>query len=274
MRAAMRSPRSWVVVAVAIAIAIAIVQSGCAEGVPAGGPGDDEPGDEQGDRPDAGDGDETPDAAPRPDAGDDDPAPDAGVPDAAPPPPDAAAPRQVVLSQNNSETVTNGAVACVAGLLIQYMRENSYYRVFRLADHDVTGGLDVSRVDFSVFTASSGSFSGEQTIEVRLHTLAGSVLTTAALTELASADVTIEDGGERSVSVPLTAAVPAGATLVAEVFVPDALNTGNYLRIGANTAGERGPSYWRGPLCISGVQAIADATQAHEIVLTVTGTTR
>jgi hypothetical protein len=267
----MRSPRFWVVVA--IAIAIAIVQSGCAEGVPAGGPGDDEPGDEQGDRPDAGDGDETPDAAPRPDAGDDDPAPDAGVPDAAPPP-DAAAPRQVVLSQNNSETVTNGAVACVAGLLIQYMRANSYYRVFRLADHDVTGGLDVSRVDFSVFTASSGSFSGEQTIEVRLHTLAGSVLTTAALTELASADVTIEDGGERSVSVPLTAAVPAGATLVAEVFVPDALNTGNYLRIGANTAGERGPSYWRGPLCISGVQAIADATQAHEIVLTVTGTTR
>jgi hypothetical protein len=264
----MVASRRWVAVVVAVALA-AVAASGCAEGVPGAAPGADE-----GDDVDGGDdGSPQPDAAERPDAGDDDePVPDAGVPDAAPPP--DAAPRTVTLSQNVSETVTGGAVACIGGgglFTPRYLRENSWYRAFTLTEHGVDGTFEVARVDFSVYTALSGSFSGVQPLKVRLHTLSGGVLTTSALTQLASVDLEVEDGGLRALSVPITAAVPAGATLVAEVFVPDGVSSWDFLQLGANTDGERGPGYWRGPGCVTGVQAIHDATQAHEIVLTVTG---
>jgi hypothetical protein len=264
----MVASRRWIAVVVAVALA-AGAGAGCAEGVPGAGPAGD-------DGVDAGDGPgERPDAGERADAGDDDPAPDAGVPDAGAP--DAAAARTVTLSQNVSEAVTGGAVACIGGgglFTPRYLRENSWYRVFVLPEHGVDGTLDVTRVDFSIYTAVSGSFSGVQPLAVRLHTLRGAVLSTSALTQIASVDLEVEDGGQRALSVPIAASVPAGATLVAEVFVPDGINSWDFLQLGANTEGERGPGYWRGPGCVTGVKAIHDATEAHEVVLTVTGLAR
>ena len=133
----MVASRRWI--AVVVAVALAAGTGGCAEGVPGAGPAGD-------DGVDAGDGPgERPDAGERADAGEDGPAPDAGVPDAGAP--DAAAARTVTLSQNVSEAVTGGAVACIGGgglFTPRYLRENSWYRVFVLPEHGVDGTLDVT----------------------------------------------------------------------------------------------------------------------------------
>jgi len=51
--------------------------------------------------------------------------------------------------------------------------------------------------------------------------------------------------------VPITPAptIPPTATLVAEVFVPDALGIGHIFFVGANNGTETAPGYLRAPMC-------------------------
>jgi hypothetical protein len=52
-----------------------------------------------------------------------------------------------------------------------------------------------------------------------------------------------------TVTVPVAATVPAGATLIVEVFSPDFTGTGKFFYLGGNGTGETKPAYLRAPSC-------------------------
>jgi len=188
--------------------------------------------------------------------GDDAPVPDAdpNAPDSAPQPIDAmtidAAPQMVTLSQTTATTiVTPNTLACSSNLndVPQYTLENHFYRVFRLSDFGVTGQFTARHIDFAIEDASTTA--GSQTITLRLHTMTGTVPTVAAMTLLYGQNVLVNDATSTAMGVDLTTpvVVPAGSTLVAEIFAPAHSSMGNFFYPGSNTGGESGPGYVRAP---------------------------
>jgi hypothetical protein len=186
--------------------------------------------------------------------------------DAPAPPIDAPGPTTTVtLTQSSSLAVTPAtSVACSSG-------ENSYYRVFRLADHGVTGALQVSRVDFGVQDATA--LLGSQPVQVKLYALNGA-FALANLTLLGTTTITVAATAAGTVvAAPIGPAItaPAGATLVVEVLAAGAF--GNQFIMGANTAAETQPGYLRGPACGSAapVTFASIAFPDAHIVMAVTG---
>lgn len=175
---------------------------------------------------------------------------------------------EVTLSQSSSMAIMSAtSVGCATA---GSSRENSYYRVFRLADHQITSTFTARQISFGVQDAA-----GAQVVHVKLHTLVGA-LATDHLTTISTADVSITSAATgQVVSTSLSpAAVPAGSTLVAEILVPDAQGAGTTFLLGANTAAETAPGYIRSPACGSATPASFASIgfpDAH-IVLTVTGT--
>lgn len=197
-----------------------------------------------------------------------------GVPpiDAPPPPIDAPPLQTITLSQGSSMAiVAGGSPSCNQS---NFTRDNSYYRVFRLADFGITRPFTAERVDFGVEEALAGAGTS-QTVQVRLHRLAGTLLT-ANMTNVAGQNVQVNNGTGIVIPVALSPApvLQPDATLVAEVFVPDGLAASNTFFIGSNAAAETAPSYIRSTTCtIPEPQTMASISfpDAH-IVLTVSGT--
>jgi hypothetical protein len=193
-----------------------------------------------------------------------------------------APPAQVTLSQNLSETITNGNTFACRNTASGLTRANTYYRAFPLADHGVPGALRVTSVIIAVQLADTGPESAAQPGTVRLHTygaaLDGTTLDLAQLGTLATADVMIPDGAGTRLTVPITAEVAAGSILVVELSVPDGVAAGARFLIGSNAQGERSPGYTLAPTCnitaprtmLSVAQEIR-LSEAH-IIMTVTGT--
>lgn len=189
-----------------------------------------------------------------------------------------AAPVEVTLSQSTSEEITpQNSVACVQqdadGNPIEH-RENSFYRVFPLGTMGVSGRLETSSVAVAIQSADSPA--SPQPMSVLLHTLTGSDLTLANLTQLARADITVPNQGAGVIDVPLVASAPAGTQLVVEIFLPDSAGAGNLIFPGSNAETQTGPSYIRAP--VSGC-ALTEPTDIADIgfpdmhlVVSVTGT--
>jgi hypothetical protein len=159
-----------------------------------------------------------------------------------------AAPVAVTLTQSTSQEITPGnSRACIEldnGNPVEH-RENSFYRVFDLAAAGVTGRLETSSVSVGIQSAESPD--PDQPMSVRLHTLAGPDLLVASLTEIGRADVTVANQGAGILDVPLVATTDASATLVVEIFLPDAAGGGNLIFPGSNADGQSGPTYVRAP---------------------------
>jgi len=165
----------------------------------------------------------------------------------APPGPDAA-PNTATLTQSSSQVVLSAnSVSCV-GDLTGYHADNSYYRVFDLADFNITAPFQVTSVEFGV--EESASTSGTQPVDVILHALAnGSSFTVADLVEIGRHDESLGDLVETTHTVPVSATVPVGSQLVVEIFTPDGRTMGNTFFIGSNQDGESAPSYLRAADC-------------------------
>lgn len=207
-----------------LAIALALV--GCALPPPPAGSGSDD----DDDRPDASAGDD-----------DDDPIPDAG------PRPDARRPGQNQLTHSTSTLVVPGnSIACNND--DESTAENSYYRVFALADFDISGDFVVDAVELGVDEANGGN-NASQTVDVRLYTLAGA-LATNNLTQLATTTLTVGNVAATILRAELDDVnVPAGSTLVVEVRSPDGGDGNDAFYIGSNPGGQTGPSYIRAAEC-------------------------
>jgi len=192
-----------------------------------------------------------------------------------------ASPRQVTLDQNTSSAIKGGnSFACVptAGQE-DHTPANSYYRVFTLADSNVTSTLHVSEVVFGVEFASAAT-GGMQPAKLRLGSYAGTpagrTIDPAQITTITTVDIQINDtlAGDR-VTVPIGADIPANTNLVVELDIPENLTAFNRFYIGSNGAGETKPGYWGAPSCdLDPPQAFAamlDLPNEVDILMTVSG---
>jgi len=216
------------------------------------------------------------DAGPRRDGGGDGDAPDASLVD--------APPQQVTLTQTTSDAVAAGGsrLGCnMSGLT----RENSYYRVFTLADDRIATTLHVTEVAFGIDTAVGGT-RGSQPATVRIGTYGGTpgsaTLDLSLVRTIDSVDIQIPDGSGTTMTVPITGDVAPGANLIVELFIPDGSqggDQGNQFWVGVNASGERQPGYLRGPGCsIPDPIPMQSLAQGHmvddfDLILAVTGIT-
>lgn len=185
-------------------------------------------------------------------------------------PADATVPVEVTLQAGDENTITaaNSISCSQAGV----HRDNRYLRTYVLADAGITTDFVVSSVQVGIETAES--IAGTQPIEVALHTLAGPLLI-ANLTEIERVSVDVPPQTGSILSVPIAGTVPAGSTLVVEVFTPDGTGSDNVFFIGSNRAGEDTPSFLVGPDCSNPEPTAAGdlgvAGLIMSIVLNVTG---
>jgi hypothetical protein len=201
------------------------------------------------------------------------------------PEPDAspidAAPGQLTLSQTTSGTITlKNSFACADNSLFTF--QNSYYRVFRLADFNITSTLHVTQVDFGIQTATAGSGT-QQPARVNLGTYAGTpqgtTLDLAQVRSISSADIQIPNGSGTRMTVPITGDIAATTSVIVELAIPDGTAAGNKFFVGSNAQGERSPGYTRATDCQfnspTTMQSIADQQGFGQVslVMTVTGQT-
>ena len=206
------------------------LHAGCAKGMSSG---------DGGDTVDTGD-DTTGDDIGMPDAGDADP-PDAGHED----PPDAGddGGGPVTITHSNTMLLEAGTgVSCTSDV---GNGRNNWYRVFDLPAMGITGSLTVSKVTIGIEEADADG-DDVQPLTVKLHQLQGEFVV-ANLSELGRSKINVNDGSLQVIEVPLTASVPAGITLVAEMTVPNGQGfiDGDFLFPGANDDGQTGPTWFR-----------------------------
>jgi hypothetical protein len=80
----------------------------------------------------------------------------------------------ITIDQSNSPTATKG-VACTSNDTNKYVGETSYFRVFRLADHDIEGPFRVTTVSFAVSQRQVGTAATRFPIDVSVHNYTGVV---------------------------------------------------------------------------------------------------
>jgi hypothetical protein len=199
-------------------------------------------------------------------------APDPNDPDApdAAPLIDAGVTQTLVQATNNTNTASNSAT-CPNG-------ENSWYRVFTLTDSGITGGFNVTQVTFG---AQEAALSPVLQIKLGLYAgaVGGTTLDLAQVTAVNATTMTIPNTANpgNNVVVPITGFVPAGSSLIVEIFNPSNNGT-KFFFIGASNGGETKPGYVRGPSCNNGGVPITIPTStaaiglpASNLNITVTG---
>lgn len=153
----------------------------------------------------------------------------------------------VFLTQNTSQSIVAGSVACWNGVATG---ENSYSRGYTLASFGITQPFNVSSVQFGVELATGGGGSGSQVATVNIYdgfTVSGATLTYGSL--LNSVNTSVADGSLFMHTVGITGTVTTGL-LAVEVFIADSIGgDGDVFFIGSNSLGESAPSYIRAPAC-------------------------
>src|SRR5688572_19837545 len=172
---------------------------------------------------------------------------DSAEPDA--PGPDAA-PIDVTLTQTTSGNVgSNNSIAC--GNPDGTTAENSWYRVFRLADANITNGLRVVSVTFGVQESV-----GMPAVQVKIGTYSGNVqpppsqLDIGLISPITAVTFNVPNTtstAPMAVTVPIIANVPALSQMIVEVFAPNLNATSKYFYLGGNNGGEAKPGYLRAP---------------------------
>lgn len=172
---------------------------------------------------------------------------DGAEPDA--PGPDAG-PIDVTLTQTTSGAIgSDNSIAC--GNPDGTTAENSWYRVFRLADANITGGLRVIAVTFGVQEAT-----GSPAVQVKIGTYSGNVqpppsqLDIGLISPISAMTFNVPNTASTApvaVTVPIIANVPPLSQMIVEVFAPNLNGTSKYFYLGGNSAGEAKPGYLRAP---------------------------
>ena len=166
-----------------------------------------------------------------------------------------AGPQSVTLSHSTDPATVTAAnsIACVqqqddgnGNIVPVFHQTNSYYRLFDLLALGVSRDLAVDQVSFGIESADAGA-AAEQTIEVHLHTVSGP-FQLANMTAIGSAQVTVANQTETLIDLPITAVVPANASLAVELRIPTG-DPDRLLFIGSNTNGQSGPTFLRAPDC-------------------------
>ena len=184
------------------------------------------------------------------------------------------------LDENSSDTIKLATSIACTNQTTGFTHANNYYRVFDPATFGVTTDFHITAVAFQVENCSSTA--GGQVVTVKVGTYTGTPGATlngtmAVLATNASVQVPEIDLVGGSVNAPISATIPAGSKLFAEIDSPtgDAgTNTAFYL--GVNTATETGFGYILGSDCgintPTNVSSAMVANKQLSLLMTVTGT--
>jgi hypothetical protein len=160
----------------------------------------------------------------------------------------------VVITQSNSQTIEAGAeIACASPTAF---RNNNMYRDFDLpGDFGITNGLDVTAVEFAIGTISTPA---GFPITANIYSATPGAFPGGTLT-LQGTAVYIATNSDASsmITLPLTANIPAGQSMVMELVIVDDGTETNFMRFGCNNGGQTGPSYILAPDC-AGAETITD----------------
>lgn len=208
-------------------------------------------------------------------------------PDAAPLPDAPAGMQTRTLSQTTNTTVVASNVGCyyedpLFGF-VYATDENSWYRVFRLADHNIAGAFTVQRVTF--YTDWALGTNGQQPGTVKVGTYAGTpdadTLDPTQITVLATQNITIPDadstaGQPAPVVTDIAATVPANGTLIVEVSAPDGYANQHIFFIGVSEGGESKKGYIRSSGCtaVNTPTAVGTILPNKAVLIGVTGTSQ
>ncbi len=145
----------------------------------------------------------------------------------------------VIITHSASQAITPATgVVCSAGGEI---RQNSLFRAFNLNSFGISNDFQVTNAEFGVETMNAPF---NVTVNIYSTTSVFPAGFPASLILEGSAIVTLGPANSGTVvSVPVSAIIPAGTTLVFEVAIPDGTGTGISFFPGANSAGQTGPSY-------------------------------
>jgi len=164
------------------------------------------------------------------------------------------------------DVVASNSLACVSDAN-QSTMATQVLRTFTLADFGIAGAFNVAEVTFGIEHLNG---SGSE-IAVNLYLLSGD-LVYANLLSIGSATVLVEPQELTLVTVPVSATVPPGSTLVVAVAAPD-LPTGERFYIGSNRAGETAPSYIAAPGCnLPEPVPVATGAPHMHVAMSVSGT--
>ena len=148
----------------------------------------------------------------------------------------------LAITQNTSQTVVAGSVACNAG---GFHTNNSYWRAYDLAPLNLTGPFTVNSVTFGIELADANGVGTTQPVTVRVHTSAGA-FPGGVRTQVVSQTFNIPDQTLSLYTATFTSppTVAANAILVLEVFTPDGRSpVNNRFFIGSNALGQSAPCY-------------------------------
>ena len=161
------------------------------------------------------------------------------------------APAMVSLSQTTNESVVaNASVACISN---GYTTENSWYRVFDLADHGITEEFHVTEVIFGVEKAA-----GTQNVQVKIGIYDGTIGTNlntgnsdfaGPITYVNMGTVNVPANTGYMTRVPVEGELPANSKLIVSVRTPGATGQAPYFYVGASNTGENRPGFIRAPAC-------------------------
>ena len=143
----------------------------------------------------------------------------------------------------SQEIVTGSSVACLNDN--GFNNENSYWRSFDLPTFGVAGPFTVTSVDVGIEAVVGGS----QSLDTRLHRHTGDEFPGGTLEELVAATLQVPEQFETLLNLPISTVVPAGSELVLQCTTPAAGTNSTFFFLGANGAGESGPSYISAPEC-------------------------
>ena len=147
---------------------------------------------------------------------------------------------QITLTQSvDNTTVDVAGSACWDASIGEY-RDNSFMRAYNLADFSITEDFEITSVEYGQGGADDGKI-----ITCNIYTATSDDLTTATLALVGTANhISTAANDLGLVSVALSASIPAGSTIVFEVFAADSgTNTGESFFPGINAGGENDDSY-------------------------------
>lgn len=147
-------------------------------------------------------------------------------------------------------------------------KENSWYRIFRLADFGVDKPFAVNRVNFGVQTAI-----GEQRIKVSIGTYAGSAgaveLDTTKIDMLGLTTIGVPEGKLQTLQANFPGIyVPPDANLIVEIKTEGRAENA-FFYLGATQSPEMMPGYLRAPTCNTTAPLMTSAlgySQTHLLI--------
>ncbi|MDB9913697.1 HYR domain-containing protein [Flavobacteriaceae bacterium] len=168
----------------------------------------------------------------------------------------------VTLSQTTTQDFTSG-LTCNDGPTAY---DTDLFRAFDLeGDYGYSNDFEVLGVEFAAFYFNGV---GPNPITVNVYSTPSGTFPGGELTLQGSAVQTVSSGTNfELLTVPVSAIIPAGETLVYEVsFVRDGINRPSFL---GNTVGQSAPTYWRSAPC--GAPDIVDFGGTFAAVMNVIG---